>query len=207
MPEKRMSFNAWSMQGLLAWRKTQTRRLVNGPPRYAVGDSIVILEKWRVECWHEPTCFVRIEYEIDDRCRWADEKCGIEWLTRMIATSKKFLSTRHKTVEIDTWGRSCPPETCPLPWRSPRFLPTLCACPERLTVTAVHAEPLHAITPAGCIAEGVPADDPDPLGAYRGVWETIHGPGSWRKSPTVYVYAFENSLAERRAGQKGLLDE
>gem|GEM_PF-6950604 len=190
--EKRMMFTGWSMQGLLAGRKTQTRRLVNGPPRYAVGDSIVILEKWRVYTWNPDVGSLAIEYDADKHIVWSpgEDVLG-DWPERMMFKMEHWLYDNGFWPDDNDMYRWTP-ETCPLPWRPPRYLPTLCARPERLTVTAVHAEPLHAITPAGCIAEGVPADDPDPLDAYRGVWETIHDTGSWRNNPDVYVYAFTN---------------
>jgi hypothetical protein len=60
-----------------------------------------------------------------------------------------------------------------------------------LKIVDVRVERLQAISVADALAEGLPpgAED-DPVGAYRGVWERINGPGSWEANPLVWVVAF-----------------
>jgi len=193
MPEKRMMFTGWSMQGILAGRKIETRRPADKPPRYAVGDMIVILERWRIASWKERIApVVHIEYEADSLTRRVNAHAPAgNWWFRMWEQSRREL----RAANVPTGADGCFDWDAlhfGFRWRLPRYLPTACARPERLTVTAVHAEPLHAITLNGCIAEGVPWNLPDPMATYRSVWEGIHGPGSWRKNPDVYVYAFTN---------------
>jgi hypothetical protein len=91
------------------------------------------------------------------------------------------------------------------PWTPSIFMPRWAS---RLTldVTAVRLERLQEITQADARAEGVvdttgvweaaggrPLTDRDqagPRGAYRALWESIHGPGSWEVNPWVWVISF-----------------
>lgn len=78
-----------------------------------------------------------------------------------------------------------------------------------LTLVAVRREPLHAITAGDCGLEGIrqvavngrawwtfdPSDRDlfadDAIGAYRAIWERLHGRGSWDRDPEVVVLTFE----------------
>lgn len=78
-----------------------------------------------------------------------------------------------------------------------------------LEVVSVRVERLQDISEADAIAEGVvldPTSPPGPLwrmalgsgnwhntarGAYRELWESINGPGSWAASPWVWVVEFK----------------
>lgn len=71
-----------------------------------------------------------------------------------------------------------------------------------LEIVEVRSERLQAISAADAIAEGIRrAGDgyalpgtaqttPDPVRAYRAVWESINGPGSWDADPMVWVVGF-----------------
>lgn len=74
-----------------------------------------------------------------------------------------------------------------------------------LEVTGVRVERLNDINQEDAIAEGVEAHDDDgvtyygPLGrgvcdpivAYRSLWDSINGPGSWAANPWVWVVEFK----------------
>lgn len=88
--------------------------------------------------------------------------------------------------------------------RSP-YLPARFSLP----LIAVRREPLHAITPADCVLEGIRlvtafgrpvwTIDPscpdlggaDAVTAYRLLWERLHGRGTWARNPEVVVLTFE----------------
>jgi hypothetical protein len=64
-----------------------------------------------------------------------------------------------------------------------------------LEVTGVRVEHLNEISGADCIAEGiVEAEAPQYVfglhEAYRDLWESINGPGSWITNPWVWVVEF-----------------
>jgi hypothetical protein len=71
-------------------------------------------------------------------------------------------------------------------------------------VTTVRVERLQDISGEDCMAEGVPMkrslNDGPPLegdiwweakDAYRGLWESINGKGSWTFNPWVWVIEFK----------------
>lgn len=57
-------------------------------------------------------------------------------------------------------------------------------------VTDIRVEPLQAISEIGAIAEGIDGIEPEPREAFRELWESIHGPGSWVVNPWVWVIQF-----------------
>jgi len=58
-----------------------------------------------------------------------------------------------------------------------------------LRITDVRVEQLQDISDEDAIAEGLMT--PSPVVAYRDLWESIHGPGSWDANPWVWVITFE----------------
>lgn len=60
-----------------------------------------------------------------------------------------------------------------------------------LRIAKVRVERLQDISVADALAEGIaPETPPDPVRAYRGIWEGINGAGSWDANPLVWVVAF-----------------
>jgi len=63
-----------------------------------------------------------------------------------------------------------------------------------LEVTSVRVERLQDISEADAISEGIPTSDVSPPDAcrfaYRLLWESINGPGSWDANPFVWVVSF-----------------
>lgn len=83
-------------------------------------------------------------------------------------------------------------------------------CRLTLPLVAVRMEPLHAITDEDARAEGIMQDedglwhwlpkDQSPYvelayktarGAFQGLWESLHGRGSWASNPGVAVLSFD----------------
>jgi hypothetical protein len=76
-----------------------------------------------------------------------------------------------------------------------------------LEVVSVRMERLQDISEADAKAEGIESSDDDgvtywgPLGkghfdprvAYRSLWESLHGPGSWAANPWVWVVGFRRA--------------
>jgi hypothetical protein len=63
-----------------------------------------------------------------------------------------------------------------------------------LEVTDIRVERLNAISDADALAEGCSSDSMlsgDCLASvYAKLWESIHGPGSWKANPWVWVIGF-----------------
>lgn len=70
-----------------------------------------------------------------------------------------------------------------------------------LEITAIRVEQLNTISEPDAMAEGVIEDFRPPLDrmgicsnyrvAYRDLWQSIHGPGSWAANPWVWVVEFQ----------------
>lgn len=115
-----------------------------------------------------------------------DRRTG-EWSRR-----QDSIWTRARAGDVLVAARS--------PYLPPRFA---------LPLVAVRREPLHDITPADCRLEGIRllavsgravwTADPDdrdlcagdPVGAYRALWDRLHGRGAWDRNPEVVVLTFE----------------
>ena len=64
-----------------------------------------------------------------------------------------------------------------------------------LEITGVRVERLQHISETDTVAEGIPAGEvsPDDAGrfAYRLLWESLHGSGSWDANPWLWVVEFK----------------
>ena len=70
-----------------------------------------------------------------------------------------------------------------------------------LEITNIRVERLQSITEADAQAEGVKWPNPEVpeygvthptcIDAFRGLWESINGPGSWKANPWVWVVEFQ----------------
>ena len=76
-------------------------------------------------------------------------------------------------------------------WRPSIFMPRALS---RITleITAIGCEPLNDISENDACWEGIQIpEDHDYIGAYRNLWESINGVGSWEKNPWVWVIVFK----------------
>jgi hypothetical protein len=64
-----------------------------------------------------------------------------------------------------------------------------------LEVTDVRVERLQEISSTDAMSEGVAVDSPaahQAVSAYRDLWESINGAGSWDENPFVWVVEFKS---------------
>lgn len=81
-------------------------------------------------------------------------------------------------------------------WKPSIFMPRI-ASRITLEITGVRVERLNEISADDAIAEGVEIitsidhGSTDPIAAYRVLWESINGKGSWEKNPWVWCISFK----------------
>lgn len=190
----------YSIVRMLARAKTQTRRLptlVHRP--YAEGDILYVREKhWR-DRRERDTCV--IYSATPEFYMYRNEGVVKRTDTRTISPGPNPTRAEcRRNLETHRFWKEHSPLLFPR-WAARIFV----------RVTARRREPLQAITPADCRAEGVgfPAlglPDDKLVAAYREVWDRMHTGAAerWEANPEVYVYDFEyleesQSLTAERA--------
>lgn len=161
MPDYPIIFSREMIAALRAGRKTQTRRLATSPLRKVKpGDRLWVREAWRAE-------------------------------DRYDNAAPKDIPT-HARVSFDAESGKG------LSWKGrpsihmPRWVSRL-----TLVVTATKTERLQDISDADAFAEGIQQvvnegqqDDGTARGAFKVLWESLHGPGSWDATPEVIAITF-----------------
>lgn len=174
MSERPILFSAPMVRAILAGTKTQTRRIVKVPKRFegfshpsAAGVDFSCPYGWRSDrLWvRETFSYDRAMHERGDRC--------VPW----------YWADGNPTY--GDWTRPKPSIHMPR-WAS------------RITlwITDVRVERLNDISQHDAMAEGVSVDSPatfQAVAAYRDLWESINGPGSWAENPYVWVIEFMSS--------------
>jgi hypothetical protein len=167
-------FSAPMVRALLEGRKSQTRRALKHQPidilamkgdqrcRFGVpGDTLWVRETWA----------------------WPGEE---QVIYRADASAEKL---------VEHWKTD--PNFPQIKWRPSIFMPRW-ASRITLRVTDVRVERLASISNDDAAAEGWPGPDENnsiasayPIAWYVRVWQSIHGPGSWKHDPWVWVVSFE----------------
>lgn len=182
MTDRPIIFSPAMVLALIAGRKTQTRRLATSPLRRCeVGDRLYVREAWQV------------------RGRFAD----------VVEVGYAASSGRAHSEYVEQIPLSrVVPGKGEWPW-FPKFGPSIhmprWASRLTLIVEGVRVEPLHAITSADAIAEGI---EPVPGGwrdyrdesravpfadtAYKFLWSSLHQAEGqrWEDNPNVLVLTF-----------------
>ena len=207
-----------NIQPILAERKTETRRIIKPQPflnRAFSSEEPKCKEWFSINGSHNdsPEKWIKFcPYGSVGDVLWVKEMhyaYGM-WLKNGLSKSGKqkwwFVDTTITGFEYRYFDN--PPENVlrntvreTYGWfkRSSLFMPKS-ACRIRLEVTDISVERLHDITEEGARAEGVTnADSFKGIGvdesmanryAYRELWESINGKGSWIKNDWVWVIKF-----------------
>jgi len=197
--ERPILFSAPMVRAILEGRKTQTRRIVKPQPspcglrKLSGGD--ITATGLDASYWYGSDPFTearKCPYGVPGDRLWVQETwCHIGSHSGPHTNGKSIEDVRYRAD-----GEGCV-------WRPSIFMPRW-ASRITLEIEAVRVERLIEIRHEDCIAEGVSfpqlTDDdidgsPDQFknwgrGAYRSLWESINGPGSWDDNPWVWVIQF-----------------
>lgn len=218
MKEKPILFSDPMVRAILGGRKTQTRRIVKPRPRivhgicndYSIETNLLFRGKeQRIKChygqpgdrlWVRETWCGKADPGTS-RLMWNED--GETYQCHYRADGEDvFLDDGDGAVATGKNGQTLSP------WKTPIFMPRW-ASRITLEITDVRVERLNEISEADAKAEGVewlPGDgcswgyavQPNwkfvhdtAQEAYRELWESINGPGSWAANPWVWVIEFK----------------
>ena len=91
----------------------------------------------------------------------------------------------YEAEELQAWGFRRRPSI-----HMPRW-----ACRTVVEITGIRVERVLEITQDDCLAEGCGNPYTTPRAAYRVLWESINGSGSWESNPWVWVLTFKKVSA------------
>lgn len=201
MKERPILFSSAMVRALLAGTKTQTRRALRG--FYPRNTPEYNSESGRLEWFNgdEVVCGICCPYGQSGDRLWVRET----WAARHEYDG-------HKPAHIPAlarWHYSATEDRGGLLWRPSIHMPRW-ASRITLEVTEVRVERLQDITHGDIEAEGIPCGGaPRPTleqraahcSAWRSLWESINGPGSWDANPWVWAVSFrriESEAAQER---------
>ena len=185
MTDRPIIFSAPMIRALLDGRKTQTRRVLKPQP----------------VCYQNPPSFSWGKFDGEWPDDWFGYGNAIDGALPYAPGDRLWVKEAHafdigaNTVDEREiiWYRATQPVD-EVHWRSPIHMPRWAS---RLTllVTDVRVQRLQEISRGDAMEEGCPfanmADGPNPRDWYRGIWNSIHGPGAWDASPWVCAISFD----------------
>ena len=199
MKERPILFSGPMVRAILEGRKTQTRRVVKPQPNrgsrltrmqsgYSDGHTRAVFSQE-----DEPNAYgIKFPYGQPRDRLWVKETHRFDGLDPKIALRSQCLD--EISYRADMQGdRAC--DDCA--WRPSIFMPRW-ASRITLEITGVHVEQLNKISDFDAFQEGV-KDEPGTItGPYcrsfvqgfKGIWNSINGPGSWDQNPWVWVVEF-----------------
>lgn len=213
MKERPILFNATMVRAILEGRKTQTRRIVKvqppaegytlstlidttGPRRDIGKHQWLKNDDFKVIDGSQP--YFSEPYAVGDRL-WVKESFRTIhdednlWDCIEYADGQKIKPNVPDDVGFK-FSFDCDYDN--VRWRSSRFMPRW-ASRITLEVTGVRVERLQDISGEDCWAEGIECAgwDSEKYGSvthcYRDLWESINGPGAWKKNHWVWVIEFK----------------
>lgn len=159
------------------------------------GDLLVVREAWQYADWTDDG-FPFISYRADGARRLIGE-IQDEWSDRLSDIWADLSDPLNYRLDCRAADRR---------WRSPVHMPRW-ASRITLRITDVRVQRLHDITEGDAAAECVApaathatygygglsalADEHAHMRAFRDLWASIHGPGSWGENPWVWALTFE----------------
>lgn len=193
MKERPILFSGPMVRAILEGRKTQTRRIAKDRDGITVHPNGQVLARGG---WLPELC---CPYGKPGDRLWVKE-------TFQMHATLAGIRVTYREGNADAWIE--PPETWEMipddnHWRPSLFMPRW-ASRITLEIEAVRVERIIEITAEDCIAEGIYQQGGQwiidgsvtglgwmqPEGAYRELWESINGLGSWDANPWVWVIQF-----------------
>ncbi|HFQ8924963.1 TPA: morphogenetic protein [Citrobacter freundii] len=202
MKERGMIFNGEMVRALLDGRKTQTRRPVKFPlidknMGCELAGNELAGELAAGNYWNSP--FGKPGDRIWVRETWAEAGAGAPDLKLYRANYPEHVPTHYENV----------PPVDEIRWTPSIHMPRA-ACRILLEVTGVRVERLNGISETDAESEGIDMEAlydsqdcydciadhnmtgrPTVTGAFKYLWESIYGEGSWHANPWVWVIEFK----------------
>ncbi len=217
--ERPILMSGWSMRGIVDGRKTQTRRTQGTKPHglKAVNAApqeweLVTFAPGRPEGARAKGTFRNVRTEQYASCT-AD--FGVGDVARCRET-QRVIAVRHGQIRVRYEADGAESDWIEYPSRL-KHVPTVGKClpyggfressRARLPITAIRCERLGSISLPDCLNEGVTLDDLGvvprgasgwPRLAYRAIWESINGAGSWDRNPWLWVYEWKDGEIDTR---------
>ncbi len=192
MKERPILFSAPMVRAILAGTKTQTRRVVGGlhPDCHSVRPFGIDFKFY--DPFGRLTQATRCPYGQPGDRLWVREAWAVPHRYDHLGPSNiPVLGVRTHYAATEERGG--------LRWRPSIHM---CRWASRITleVTGVRVERLQDISEADAAAEGIPHSEVSPPDmdtfAFRHLWESINGPGSWDANPWVWVVEFKRAQPE-----------
>lgn len=194
MKERPILFSAPMVRAILAGTKTQTRRVVKPQPIMRDGEPVWPNDVARPRGRGFEDCpYGNPGDRLWVRETFMHEPADYCWEASVSIPCRPACTIYRADHEGDSRGAGWIPSI-----HMPRSLSRI-----TLEIKDVRVERLNDISDDDCVAEG--CDDTrdlkiapgriffadGPKGAYRALWESINGPGSWDANPWVWVIQFE----------------
>jgi hypothetical protein len=199
MKERPILFNDAMVRAILDGRKTQTRRVIAPRPQehWTLSSVGVLTDSAHRLNAQQVAVFRDNEFGYPFRCPYGQPGDRL-W----VREGARVIAKRHREIGI-VYRADGEARTVPYPSRlAPAPLGKRLANgtyreASRITleVTGVRVERLCDISPEDAREEGIsPAgigSDHADVSAFRALWESINGPGSWDANPWVWVVEFK----------------
>lgn len=199
-------FSAPMVRAILAGTKTQTRRALKPDGKYRL-DLVAPADGGPSRCpygqpddrmWVRETFYAWGRWET----RYSAKKGRDEWhfvdMTLESGKAYEYPATGGQPQPMG--GKRHRGGVAPAWWKRPAIHMPRAASRITLEITGVRVERLQDISEADATAEGVQAKhtadaDWTAREAFRALWESINGGGSWDADPWCWVVAFERVQA------------